>query len=181
MRKAVTWGLFGAWLVHDIEELVTMPVWTRRATARLAERYPKVPRRVLSALTVSPRQAQVAIGVVGVVVAAAAADGARTGGRSEFYQGTLAGFGVHAVGHVAGSVALRRYTPGVITAPTLVAPFALWAVRELRRAGVPLASGGMSGAAMAAPLIIGAHVIGRVVDRRGPTDEAPTVAIRPRV
>jgi hypothetical protein len=78
----------------------------------------------------------VAVGLMGVLIAAAAADGARTGGRSGLYQAALAGFGAHAAGHVAASVVTGGYTPGVLTAPTVVAPFAWWARRALRSAGV---------------------------------------------
>ncbi|MBP2338449.1 hypothetical protein JOF41_004627 [Saccharothrix coeruleofusca] len=121
VSKKVTWGLLVAWLAHDAEELATTSWWTRRQAG--------VP-------TVTPARSAVAIGVVGAVMAAAAADGARTGGRSRFFQAALTGFGLHSITHVAGSVVFRGYTPGVLTAPTVVAPFALWARRRLRRAGV---------------------------------------------
>jgi hypothetical protein len=62
---------------------------------------------------------------MGTVVATAAAHGAHTGGRSRLYQAALAGFGLHATTHIGRSVALRRYTPGMVTAPLVVAPFSL--------------------------------------------------------
>ncbi|WP_433263905.1 HXXEE domain-containing protein [Actinosynnema sp. CS-041913] len=120
VSKKVTWGLLAAWVVHDLEELVTMPRWTR------GNRIP----------TTTPAQAAIAIGLVGIVVAAAAADGARTDGRSPFFHAVLTGFGLHAGTHVAASAILRQYTPGVLTAPTVVAPFSLWALRRLRREGI---------------------------------------------
>ncbi|MEK8142625.1 HXXEE domain-containing protein [Streptomyces sp. M10(2022)] len=43
---AVTWGLFAAWAVHDLEEPATMARWTRRAGPRLQERFPAVPDQV---------------------------------------------------------------------------------------------------------------------------------------
>ena len=73
---------------------------------------------------------------MGILVAAAAADGARTGGRSVFYQAVLAGFGIHSVFHVGQTVLARGYTPGLVTAPLVVAPFSLWAWQQLDRAGV---------------------------------------------
>ncbi|ORV08573.1 HXXEE domain-containing protein [Mycobacterium celatum] len=51
-------------------------------------------------------------------------------------QATLLGFGVHGVGHLALTAANRGYTPGVVTAPTVVIPFSLWACQSLARAGV---------------------------------------------
>ncbi len=123
VSKKVTWGLLAAWAVHDLEELATMARWTR------GRKY--VP-------TTTTPEAAIAIGVVGVgvVVAAAAADGARTCGRSKFFQSALTGFGLHAVTHVASSAVCRGYTPGVLTAPTVVAPFAWWAPRRPKRAGI---------------------------------------------
>ncbi len=72
---------------------------------------------------------------MGTVMAAAAAAGARSGGRSGFYQAVLAGFGWHAVGHLAQAAAVGGYAPGVVTAPVIVAPFSVWAWRRLRAAG----------------------------------------------
>ncbi|CCH34241.1 HXXEE domain-containing protein [Actinosynnema sp. NPDC047251] len=123
VSKKVTWGLLAAWVVHDIEELVTMPGWTRR-------------NRVVP--TTSPAEATIAIGVVGAVIAAASAAGARTDGRSPFFQAVLTGFGVHSITHVLASAVFRGYTPGLITAPTVVAPFSLWAAHRLRRGGIRL-------------------------------------------
>jgi hypothetical protein len=37
---------------------------------------------------------------MGLLMAAASADGYRTGGRSAFYQTVLLGFGLHGIGHV---------------------------------------------------------------------------------
>ncbi|MFI1487206.1 HXXEE domain-containing protein [Streptomyces sp. NPDC020747] len=136
VSPAATWGLMAAFVVHDLEELVTMPSWASAQVDRLQETYPQVPERVWSAMRVTPGHAATAIGLMGLVVGAASADGARTGGKSPFFQTVLAGFGLHAVSHVAQSVGLRGYTPGVVTAPLVVAPFSLWAWRELRRRGV---------------------------------------------
>jgi len=133
---AVTWGLLAAWAVHDAEELATMGGWLDRNRSRLEARFPRVSGRVWDRLRVSPAQAGIAIGAMGVVMAAAAARGARTGGRSPFYQAALMGFGLHAGGHVAQAALVRGYTPGVVTAPLVVAPFSVWAWGRLRAAGV---------------------------------------------
>src|SRR5437879_389712 len=124
---AVTWGLLAAWAVHDSEEWVTMGGWLERARPRLRRRFPWVPERVWDRMRVGPGQARVAIAGMGVVMAAAAAAGARSGGRSRFYQAALAGFGLHAGGHVVQAVVSGGYTPGVVTAPLVAAPFSVWA------------------------------------------------------
>lgn len=154
----VTWGLLGAWVLHDVEELATIPRFTRT----LGDRHPRAARLIVS----PPWENTIAISAVGAVMAAASWDGARTDGRGRFYQAMLAAFGWHALGHVAQTVALRRYTPGVVTAVALVAPYSVWAWRRLGRAGVldgPRAE--RDAARLGPPLLIGARVAGRVLGR----------------
>jgi len=132
----VTWGLLAVFVVHDLEELVTMPAWVAERVGRLRRRYPDAPVLLWKVLDAGPAHTAAAIGMMGVLVGSAAAAGFRTGGRSDFFQATLTGFGLHALMHVGQSAAVGGYTPGVVTAPTLVAPYTLWAWRELGRAGV---------------------------------------------
>ncbi|GAA4214498.1 HXXEE domain-containing protein [Actinocatenispora rupis] len=136
--KKVTWGLLAAWALHDLEELVTMAAWTRRAVPRLRERYPRIPARLLDGLRTTGPEAAVSIGLMGAVVALAAYRGDRTGGRSVLYQAVLVAFGAHVATHAGSALAYRGYTPGVLTAPTVAAPFTAWACWQLRKAGVPL-------------------------------------------
>ncbi|MCX4529776.1 MULTISPECIES: HXXEE domain-containing protein [unclassified Streptomyces] len=166
-----TLGLLAAWAVHDLEEVVAVPSWSRTRVPVLRERHPRVPDRVWRRLEdIDAREFATAVAVMGVVVAAAAADGYRTGGRSAFYQSALNGFGLHGVVHLAQAAATRGYTPGVATSPLIVVPFTLWARGRLRRAGVlrptrarDLARGlGLAGAATVA-----AHAAARRI-RRGP-------------
>jgi len=168
----VTWGLFAAWAAHDAEELWTMAGWADRARPRLERALPGVPARFWDGLSVSRPHAAVAIGLVGAFMGAAAGRGARTGGASPLFQATLAGFGWHAVPHVASAVATRGYTPGVLTAPTVVAPFALWAWSRLRRAEVPIAPVPRSAALLGPVVVGGAHVAAsgllRLVERVRP-------------
>ncbi len=120
----VAWGLLAAWLVHDAEELLTMAEFSRDNGTWLPE--------------VDQAHVSTAIGLMGVVVATAAASGARTGGRSPLFQTVLTGFGLHSLTHLAQSALLRRYTPGLVTAPLVVAPYSLWALKCLRDNGIPL-------------------------------------------
>jgi Protein of unknown function with HXXEE motif len=164
---AATWGLFVAWLVHDIEELLTMPGWAQRYGPRLRRRFPRVPGRVWELLAPSRTAATVAIGLVGVVVLAAAADGARTGGRSVYYQLVLAAFGLHAIVHIGQSAVVRGYTPGVLTAPLVVAPFGAWAWWTLDRAGLVAPGTGAAawlGIVGFPAVVVGAQAAGRVAD-----------------
>ncbi|MFE9383798.1 HXXEE domain-containing protein [Streptomyces sp. NPDC007025] len=133
----VTLGLFAAWALHDAEEVAMVSRWTRTRVPELRERIPGVPEAVWERLeSLDGRRFATAVGVMGVIVAAAAADGHRTGGRSGFYQGALTGFGLHGFVHLAQAAAVRGYTPGSVTSPLLVIPFTAWARRRLRDAGV---------------------------------------------
>ncbi|MFB9907377.1 HXXEE domain-containing protein [Allokutzneria oryzae] len=124
LPTSVTWGLLAAWTLHDAEELLTMAKFSRDNKRWLPE--------------VDQAHVTTAIGLMGAVIATASAAGARTGGRSALFQTVLTGFGLHSLTHLAQSALLRRYTPGVITAPLIVAPFSLWALKLLRDNGIPL-------------------------------------------
>ncbi|GAA0953705.1 HXXEE domain-containing protein [Nonomuraea longicatena] len=153
----VTWGLLAAWMVHDAEEVATMAPWLRKARQ---ERFPWLPE-------VSQKQVNVAIGLMGGLIAAACADGARTGGRSPLFQSVLAGFGVHGLVHLGQAAAVRGYTPGAVTAPLVVLPFSVWAWRRLKAEGVPVRGGSASWWGLAAfPLAAaGVHAAAHVLTR----------------
>ncbi len=136
-----------------------MPGWTQRAADAFDRQglavYARIVRR-------SREEIWTAIGLVGIPFALAAADGARTGGRSALYQGALLGYGLHAITHIGASVARRGYTPGVATTPLLVAGFSLAAAGELLRQRVPFHP-----AAGAVTILLGAWVpVSHAVARR---------------
>ncbi|HET6636084.1 MAG TPA: HXXEE domain-containing protein [Streptomyces sp.] len=134
---AVTIGLLAAWALHDTEELALVPGRLRKNLPALRERFPGVPQAVWERLgRLDGREFRLAVALMAAVVAAAAADGRRTGGRSVVYQTALTGFGLHGLLHLAQAVAARGYTPGSATSPVVVIPFTLWARGRLRRAGV---------------------------------------------
>ncbi|MFK4086484.1 HXXEE domain-containing protein [Kribbella sp. NPDC020789] len=149
MNKKLAWGLLAAWIIHDLEELATMSRWSRQAPEQVAvalDRAGVGDLRITSAATAaewilptSRTEAATAIGLTGVAMAAASAAGAASEGRSKFFQASLLGFGLHAGTHIAQSVALRRYTPGLVTTPLVVIPYSVWAWRRLKRSGVPIA------------------------------------------
>ncbi|MER6517494.1 HXXEE domain-containing protein [Streptomyces sp. NPDC001553] len=167
--KAATLGLLAAWIAHDLEEVATMARWSRTRVPVLRERHPRVPERFWRSVTdVDGREFATAVGLMGLIVAAAAADGLRTGGRSAFYQASLDGFGLHGLVHLANSAATRGYTPGVATSPLIVVPFTLWARGRLRRAGVlrpTRARDAVLGLGLAAAATATAHAAARLIRR----------------
>ncbi|MDA3626104.1 HXXEE domain-containing protein [Saccharopolyspora sp. WRP15-2] len=155
---AATWGLLVAFAAHDAEELATMPWYVAKQCDRLQASFPGMSPRVLSLLRFDRTHAATAIGLMGGLIAAAAAAGAGSEGRSAFYQTALAGFGLHAVTHVGQSAVMREYTPGVVTASLVVAPFSAWAWWRLKRAGVVQQLNSTAATAAAFPVaLLGVH------------------------
>ncbi|QNS03832.1 HXXEE domain-containing protein [Streptomyces xanthii] len=172
VSAAVTLGLFAAWALHDTEELVAGPRWVRENVPVLRERWPGVPDGVWRAVEgVDEREFGVAVGVMAGIVGAGAVAGWASGGRSAAYQAMLNGFGLHGLVHMGQALAVRGYTPGVATSPTLVVPFAVWARGRLKRAGVLRAGRGwdaVAGLAWAGAATVVSHgVARRVVRARG--------------
>lgn len=108
-----------------------------------------------------------AIVLMGILVAAAAARGASTGGRSRFFQYVLAGLHGHVYTHVAASLRLRRYTTGVVTAVAVMTPYSIQARRVLRARGLLI--GGprpyMLGGALLLPATYVCHILARYLLR----------------
>lgn len=120
-----------------------MPGWTQRIADDLDRRGLAVVGHLLRR---TPGEVVTAIALVGVPFAVAAAEGARTAGRSALYQAALLGYGLHAISHLGGSIAARGYTPGIVTTPVAVVGFSVAAAAELiarrvrmRSAAAPLA------------------------------------------
>lgn len=106
-----------------------------------------------------------AIGWVGLLVVAAAADGVRTRGRGRLFQDVQQVFGAHGFTHMAASLQTRRYTTGVATAPIVVLQW-WWASRALRRAGVPTVTDSRRGVPVAGAWLATAHALGALASRR---------------
>ncbi|MFB4315093.1 HXXEE domain-containing protein [Actinomadura sp. 21ATH] len=168
--RRVTYGLLAAWALHDAEEVIMVPRWVRSRVPELREQHPEVPARVWDRLeSIDGREFAIAVSGMGVLIAAAAAAGHRTGGRSAAYQGVLLAFGLHGAGHLAQSAAVRGYTPGAATSPLIVIPFTLWARGRLRRAGVLRPArpyDAVAGIALTAAALGATHGLARWLTRR---------------
>lgn len=167
MTKA-TWvsaGLFLAWAVHDAEELVTAAASSRELVRRAPTWLP-LPAD-LRRDGFSQHHMNVAIAVVAGFMGIAALDGARSGGRSWFFQTVLRGFGWHGIGHLAAAALSGKYVTGAATTPLVVIPYWLWARHELARDGVPLRPVD-SGPLLIVPVLIAAHAITRAITGRTP-------------
>lgn len=72
---------------------------------------------------------------------------------------------------VASAVGVRGYTPGVVTAPLVAAPFAAWAVRQLKTAGICenlSARDIVPGTALALAVLVGSQAPARELNHSQP-------------
>ncbi|NLE80073.1 MAG: HXXEE domain-containing protein [Rhodococcus sp.] len=166
MKHWETAGLFIAWAIHDAEEWFTVGRWSR---ARGSD--PQAPgwlkRLPWMNHGISDRQMHAAIAAMGIIVASAALDGLRTSGRSTYYRSTVLGYGLHGVGHLAATAALRGYTPGVATTPVTVVPYAAWALRRSTQEHGPIRAREIVAMLALLPTSLAiAHNVGNRVDRQ---------------
>jgi Protein of unknown function with HXXEE motif len=157
----VSLGLFAAWACHDLEELLTMRETSRVVAARMPDWVP-IPDDVRRDGFSQPH-VNLSISLVGAYLAGVSAVGIRSRGRSRLFRSALLGFGLHGFGHIGATVALRQYTTGVATSPTIVIPYWLWARRALAREGVSNRDGTAPWAAATFLLLPVVHVATRLL------------------
>lgn len=133
IRRACV-GLFAAWALHDAEEYLTMAPTSREVFSGLPEQLP-IPEEFRER-GISQVHVNLAMSAMGAVVAASAASGVRSGGRSTLFRGGLLAFGLHGFTHIASCLVAGRYTTGVVTSPLVVIPYWLWARRVLKQHGI---------------------------------------------
>jgi len=98
--------------------------------------------------------------MMGVLMATAAALGARSQGRSPVFRGVLLGFGLHGFGHLAMAAAAREYVSGLVTAPTMVIPYWLRARKELAKEGISdVDKATIAIAAAGIPVMLAVHIL----------------------
>jgi hypothetical protein len=159
----VIWMFPVAFLIHDLEELVTTERFSR-------ENQGWVPKRLRGIVTPSTTQFLVGMIVLFVLSVGAAYLATRSPREIEILTLTLAMFLIHVVGHIGFPIVFRRYTPGLITALVIVLPYSLYAFFRLFSARLITPESFMFsllfGALLVAPLIWLALLIGKWVTRR---------------
>ena len=159
--RTISLGLFAAWACHDLEELFTMRETSRMVASRMPNRVP-IPDDVRQH-GLSQQHVNLGISLMGAYVAAVSALGARSRGRARLFRGGLLAFGLHGFGHIGVTAALRQYSSGVATSPTIVIPYWLWARGALAREGLSDRDSTARWAAASILLIPSVHVVTRLL------------------
>ncbi len=135
----VYWMLPAAFVLHDAEELATMPAWVESHRGRIEALLSSIGAGdVAAALPTTFAQAAIAIGcvmLVFVLVTAGVWSRPASPVWRAAYGGLLGAFFLHAFTHVAQSLVFGGYTPGVVTAVLVVAPVSVYVYRSLTRQG----------------------------------------------
>jgi hypothetical protein len=159
-------------VIHDGEEILTMPRWLAAhgpLLERIAHKGPAA-QRVVANLPTTTAQVAVAVAVELAVFLLATwlvARDPRPGFALYFYAGLLGVYTAHSLTHLGQTLLLRAYTPGVVSALLLVPPVGGFIYKRLfevgllsRRSALLSAAAGVLGMV---PLLLTAHRIGRVL------------------
>jgi hypothetical protein len=172
LRRSVVLTFPLAFAAHDLEEVFAAAPWSKQAADRVAKRHAVLALAVSrNALPISRKEMAVAVGVVTLACAGVTAVSLRNiDGELRSLQAALAAFSAHSLSHVAASIVLRGYTPGVATVPLVILPYSLWAWPRLRRAGVvttraEAVGAARTGIAFALPVALLGHVVARALTR----------------
>lgn len=145
----------GVFLVHDAEEIATVPSWLHAHRAAL-------PAAVQAFAIVTTRQFTIAVVVLflGLLVATMhAVLRARAGVRSVPFLLLAGALVANGVTHLAQAVAIRGYTPGLITAVLFVIPYGIGLGQQLHSTGLTSRRSWLAmiacGALLQVPIIVG--------------------------
>ena len=166
----VVWVLPLAFVIHDGEEILTIPGWIARHRSlldRIADTG-TLARRVVENLASSRSAvtgAVLAELAVILLVTFVAQQWPRNRPTMYAYAAILGGFFLHSLTHVGSAIILRSYTPGVISAILVIPPASIYVYRRLFSAGLltwrSAALSAAVGVALVVPAVVAAHYFGR--------------------
>ena len=168
--RAAVWLLPLAFVIHDGEEILTMPRWIaehRPLLERIAHSGAPA-RRVVDNLPTTTAQVAVAVAVELAVLLFATvlfSRGPRPGPALYFYAAALGVFTAHSLTHLGQTLLLGAYTPGVVTAVLIVPAAGVYLYKRLFEAGLLSRRSawlsGFAGAVGIVPLLLTAHRLGK--------------------
>lgn len=135
LPQSLLWLLPTMFLLHDAEEAWLLPAWLRRNRDRLAQRFPRLARRLLPHLAaITPAQFRfMAAEELALLLAATCL--ASFGGYRYPWLALFLAFGLHLIVHLVQAAAARMYVPAAATALLCLAGW-MWGIVRLTEAGV---------------------------------------------
>jgi hypothetical protein len=173
--KDLIWLMPAVFLVHDFEEIFITHKWLTENRGLLEPfinkyKFIKIAVRSLD-LTRGQMAVAVAFEFVIIIAAAIAAASNISGGPALYFFTAVNGaLLLHVFSHIAQSAALKKYTPGVITAVVFVLPYSLYVFHRFFWGGViglpAVILSLAAGAVIILPVIFTGHFIGRKLIRK---------------
>ena len=132
----VLWLMPLAFIIHDVEELLTMPQWiaSHRAELDYLAGKSETAAEMMRSLPVTAKQAAVAIGgilILFLVVTTGATIFSKHGFWLYAYAALLGALFLHVFTHIAQAVIFAGYVPGVVGAILVVIPVAIYIYKQL--------------------------------------------------
>jgi hypothetical protein len=173
LDRRLLWLLPLAFIVHDGEELATMPAWLAAHGDTASGLLPRMPGLSEGSLILAMDRVQLMLAMGAILLLLTSVTAAVSLSRSKValhaYGFVLGGFFLHGFGHLAQALLLRGYTPGVVTAALVVIPVSLFVYRTLWKSGALSRTAtwvlAVAGAALVAPAILLALSVGRALGR----------------
>ena len=166
------WLLPIIFVIHDGEELLTMPGWIASHQQELDQlaRMSEVAAKLTRSLPTTTTQVAIAIGFI-LLLFIAVTVGASMSGKRGFwvyaYASLLGGLFLHVFMHIAQAILVSGYVPGLIGAVAAVIPGTLYIYKRLFEAKFltlkSAAFAALIGLALLVPGAMLAHQIGRML------------------
>lgn len=165
---SLLWGLPAVFLVHDLEEVLTVERFWREHGDEIP--LPPALKERLGVTTGEMALAVACVSIAGFVASGAAARFRRPGIGPNLFATVASVRLFNVLVHLAQTLVLRRYTPGVITALVVSLPSSLYALHRLRSEGLlpgrsPYRRWFAVGALLHGPVVVGAQALGRALHR----------------
>ncbi|MGP0583573.1 HXXEE domain-containing protein [Paenibacillus timonensis] len=123
--SSLVWLFLVAFVIHDMEEIIWVGPWAKRNRQKAVAAVPARMRRSLTQmLTINSSQFAVAVLLEFIVFVPFTLMAAEQG-RFFIFLSINSLFFLHVFTHVAQSLYLKMYTPGVVTAVLIVFPYSL--------------------------------------------------------
>jgi hypothetical protein len=150
--KALIWSFPLAFLLHDLEEILTMEKMAR-------ETRESTPPFLRDLAEIKTPQIVLGVAIEFVLIALSSFLANRPERKTHLFTLILAAFYMHGFGHLAATIVQRRYTSGVITALLVVLPFSRYASGRLLQAGI-ISQSDWNQSKLTGSLILGPFLIG---------------------
>lgn len=173
--KELIWLMPAVFLIHDSEEIIITHKWlaeNRELLKPFINKY-KFIKFAIRSVDLTRGQMTVAVAFEFLIIVAAtlaAASNISAGPGLYFFTAINGALLLHVFSHIAQSAALKKYTPGIVTAIVFVLPYSLYVFHRFFWGGViglpAVLLSLAAGAVIILPVIFTGHYIGRKLIRK---------------